>query len=95
MSLSTYTIVKILMKKLDAVEEAFNDYLIRPKDESTKFSLLEKELGSLLNENQSESLEIVLQQLIPVIASTTNDSHSKLLFGLLESAITSNSAMSR
>lgn len=76
-------------------DEAFSDYLVNRKNEGTKFSSLEKELVSLLNESQGESQEVVLQQYIGVIAGVCNITHSKLLFRLLESAITNNVTTSR
>ena len=83
------------IQKVDAIEEAFNDFLIQRKDEGTKYNTLEKELISLMNENQGESQETVLLQLIAVISGVSSDSHSKLVFKLLENVVNTNIATSR
>ena len=83
------------IQKVDAIEEAFNDFLIQRKDEGTKYNTLEKELISLMNENQGESQETVLLQLIAVISGVSSDSHSKLVFKLLEKVVNTNIATSR
>lgn len=82
-------------KKVDAIEEAFNDFLVQRKDEGIKYGVLEKELVSLLNESQGESQDTILPQFIAVISSVCSDSHSKLLFKLLESVVNTNIATSR
>ena len=83
------------LQKVDAVEEAFNDFLVRHEDKGARFSILEKDLASLLSEGQAESQDILLQQFVNVISTINNAAHSKLLFGLLEKLVTTNVVNSR
>ena len=83
------------MQKVDAVEEAFNDFLVRHEEKGTRFNSLEKSLTSLLSEGQAESQDVVLQQFVSVISTVSNSVHSKLLFGLLENLVSNNIVNSR
>ena len=94
LELVSWTIVLIL-QKVDSVEEAFNDFLVRHKDASSRLSSLEKELGTLMNEAQGDSQDAVLKQYFLIISTVNNDTHSKLLFGLLENLVSNNTAISR
>lgn len=83
------------LQKVDAIEEAFNDFLVQRKDEGIKYSALEKEIIAVINDPQGESQDTVLPQLVAVISSVSSDSHSKLLFKLLESVVNANIATAR
>ena len=83
------------LQKVDAVEEAFNDFLVRHEDKGVRLNALEKDLSSLLSEGQTESQDILLQQFVAVVSSINNTAHSKLLFGLLEKLVTNNVVNSR
>lgn len=75
--------------------EAFNDFLVNRKNDAANISNLEKEFVTLLNESQGESQEAILQQYTSIVAGVSNITHSKLLFQLLESAVTNNVTTSR
>ena len=49
----------------------------------------------MMNDTQAESQDAILPQFVAVISGVSSDSHSKLLFTLLESVVNTNIATSR
>ena len=83
------------LQKVDSVEVAFNDFLARHKEAGSRLSSLEKELGSLTSESQGDSQDAVLKQYISIISTINNDTHSKILYDLLENLVSNNLTISR